>query len=294
MYIDVSGLPFTWQSGERLFTSTVLLAHYGCCKPLNPHMISVEINALFFDMDGVMVDVSRSYRRAIEETVSHFTGRVVEPGTIQRYKNLGGFNDDWKLTHAIVSDAGIQVSFGRVVEEFQKRYRGESWDGFITEEEPLINLRTLEALNTDNRILGIVTGRPDAEARWTIERLSFTKYFPLIIPREKQEGRYKPDPFPLLRALAILDAAGRKVEPENAVYVGDSVDDMKAARDAGLWAIGVVPPYLEEEEHRELLTSVGAHYVITDPNVLPDLIKDFDEKVAKPYFESLEGDESDD
>ena len=46
----------------------------------NPDTAIVEINALFFDMDGVLVDVSRSYRRAIEETVSHFTGREIEPG----------------------------------------------------------------------------------------------------------------------------------------------------------------------------------------------------------------------
>ena len=164
--------------------------------PLEPDSATVAINALFFDMDGVMVDVSRSYRRAIEETVSHFTGREIETGTIQRYKNLGGFNDDWKLTHAIVSDAGIQVSYGRVVEEFQKRYRGENWDGFIAEEEPLIRLRTLEELNLEQRVLAIVTGRPDAEANWTIERLGWKRYFPLVISKEKQEGREKPDPFP--------------------------------------------------------------------------------------------------
>lgn len=226
-----------------------------------------------------MVDVSRSYRRAIEETVSHFTGREIESGTIQRYKNLGGFNDDWKLTHAIVSDAGIQVSFGRVVEEFQKRYRGDNWDGFIAEEEPLIRQRTLEELNIEHRVLGIVTGRPGAEANWTIDRLGWKRYFPLVIPKEKQEGREKPDPFPLLHALAILDAAGRKIDPTASVYVGDAVDDMKAARSAGMWAIGVVPPYLDKDEHTALLKSVGAHHVITDPDTLPHLMENFDELV---------------
>ena len=235
-----------------------------------------------------MVDVSRSYRRAIEETVSHFTGREIESGTIQRYKNLGGFNDDWKLTHAIVSDAGIQVSFGRVVEEFQKRYRGENWDGFIAEEEPLINLKTLEALSTESRVLGIVTGRPSAEANWTIERFGWKRYFPLVIPKEKQEGREKPDAFPLLHALAILDAAGRKIDPEASVYVGDAVDDMKAARAAGMWAIGVVPPYLNAEEHTEMLTSVGAHHVIKDPNILPQVLSNFADLVIVEEAEDEE------
>lgn len=239
-------------------------------------------------MDGVLVDVSRSYRRAIEETVSHFTGREIEAGTIQRYKNLGGFNDDWKLTHAIVSDAGIRVSFGRVVEEFQRRYRGDNWDGFIAEEEPLVRIRTLEALSRDNLVLGIVTGRPGAEANWTLDRLGWKRYFPLVIPREKQEGREKPDPFPLLHALAILDAAGRKIDPQASVYIGDAVDDMKAAREAGMWAIGVVPPYLERAEHTTLLEEFGAHHVITDPNTLPDVLSQFSQLVVS---ESVEGEE---
>jgi HAD superfamily phosphatase len=240
----------------------------------------VEIQALFFDMDGVLVNVSRSYRRAIEQTVSHFTGRDIEGGTIQRYKNLGGFNDDWKLTHAIVSDAGISVSFGRIIEEFQKHYRGENWDGFIAEEEPMIKTRTLDELGSGQRVLGVVTGRPGAEANWTIDRFGWKKYFPLVIPKEKQEGREKPDPYPLQRALAILDAAGRKTEPEASVYVGDSVDDMKAARAAGMWAIGVVPPYLDAESHTEVLEGAGAHHVILDPNTLLEVMENFVELVV--------------
>ena len=242
-------------------------------------------------MDGVLVNVSRSYRRAIEQTVSHFTGREIESGTIQRYKNLGGFNDDWKLTHAIVSDAGISVSFGRIIEEFQKHYRGENWDGFIAEEEPLMRTRTLDVLDTSQRVLGVVTGRPGAEANWTIDRFGWKKYFPLVIPKEKQEGREKPDPYPLLRAFAILDAAGRKVEPGSAVYVGDSVDDMKAARSADMWAIGVVPPYLDPESHTEVLMEAGAHHVILDPNMLPEVLDNFEELVMpEPVEDDAEED----
>lgn len=233
------------------------------------------IKALLFDMDGVLVDVSRSYRRAIEETASHFTGRDIEAGTTQRYKNLGGFNDDWRLTHAIISDTGIQVPFSRVVEEFQRRYRGDNWNGFIAEEPPLINQQTLAALVNSQRILGIVTGRPEAEARWTIDRFGWKNYFPLVIPRERQEGRDKPDPFPLQRALALLGAAGHPVAPEEAAYIGDSVDDMVAARAAGMWAVGVVPPYVEAEAHGDLLRKRGAHAILDALDMLPTFIDDF-------------------
>ena len=246
----------------------------------------VHLSAALFDMDGVLIDVSRSYRRAIEETVGHFTGRQIVPGTVQRYKNDGGFNDDWKLTHAIITDTSMNVPFSRVVEEFQHRYRGENWDGFIAEEPALIHTRTLDKLASQDRIMGIVTGRPQAEAEWTLQRFGWKRYFPLLIAKEKQEGRTKPDPFPLQHALTILTAAGRSTKPEQTVYVGDSVDDMVAARAAGMWAVGMVPPYVEHDAHAVLLRERGAHVVLEDPKKLPALFENFDQHVAVEALEA--------
>jgi len=241
---------------------------------------NVQFNALLFDMDGVLVDVSRSYRRAIEETVEHFTGRQIGENTIQRYKNYGGFEDDWKLTHAIITDTAMEVPLSRVVEEFQDRYRGDDWDGFINEEPPLIDDQTIEALRREGRLLGIVTGRPEEEAKWTLDRLDWADRFPLLVGKEKQGDRSKPDPFPLEHSLTMLAAAGCELEPREVAYVGDSVDDMKAAREADMWAIGVVPPYVDAEEHEPLLKEKGAHVVIEDPNTLPDVLSSFGERAT--------------
>ncbi len=251
--------------------------------------VKAELKAILFDMDGVLVDVSRSYRRAIEETVMHFTGRRIPATTVQRYKNLGGFNDDWKLTHAVITDSGMEVSLGRVIDEFQRRYRGENWDGFIAEEPPMIKTRTLDQLAREGRILGIVTGRPEAEARWTLDRMGWKRYFPLLVAKEKQERRGKPDPFPLQHALAILDAAGLNVRPESSVYVGDSVDDMQAARAAGMWAVGVVPPYVEDADYEALLRQRGAHLVIHNPDALPEIVETFGERLALEAKSEEEG-----
>ena len=241
---------------------------------------NVQIDALLFDMDGVLVDVSRSYRRAIEETVEHFTGRQIGENAIQRYKNYGGFEDDWKLTHAIITDTAMEVPLSRVIEEFQDRYRGDDWDGFINEEPPLIDDATLDTLNGNGRLLGIVTGRPEEEAEWTLNRLDWTDYFPLLVGKEKQGERQKPDPFPLEHSLTMLAAAGCNLDPKEVAYVGDSVDDMVAARDADMWAIGVVPPYVDADEHEPLLKERGAHVVIEDPNELPDVLETFEDRAT--------------
>ena len=244
--------------------------------PLGESMAAREvIKAVLFDMDGVLVDVSRSYRRALRETVLHFTGRRITNLVVQRYKNRGGFNDDWALTHAIVSDCGMAVSLMRITEEFQRRYRGDHWNGFINDEPPLIANTTLEMLRQRGLILGIVTGRPNAEARWTLERLGWQAYFPLLIAREQYGRRCKPDPFPLLHALGILQAAGHHIRPEHAVYIGDTVDDMIAARAAGMWAIGIVPPYLDRVEQSALLSERGAHLVLDSLDRMPAVLQDW-------------------
>lgn len=240
---------------------------------------NVQLRALFFDMDGVLVDVSRSYRRAIEETVEHFTGRKIGENAIQRYKNYGGFEDDWKLTHAIITDTAMEVPISRVVEEFQDRYRGEDWDGFITEEPALIDDDTLDSLD-DDYLLGIVTGRPEEEAQWTLDHHDWLSHFPLVVGKEKQGDRQKPDPFPLEHSLTMLAAAGCDLALEEVAYVGDSVDDMVAARKAGMWSVGVVPPYVDEDEHEPLLKERGAHVVIDDPNELPEIVETLGDRAA--------------
>jgi HAD superfamily phosphatase len=58
------------------------------------------VDAVVLDVDGVLVDVSDSYRRAIVETIERLYGETIARDTIQALKNAGGFNNDWELTDA--------------------------------------------------------------------------------------------------------------------------------------------------------------------------------------------------
>ena len=230
------------------------------------------ITVVLFDMDGVLVNVSRSYRRAIDETVLHFTGARAPSRLVQQYKNAGGFNDDWVLTHAIVSEMGVEASLPEIIEVFQAHYRGEQWDGFISDEAPLISPSTLEELRRRGILMGVVTGRPVSEAEWTISRMGWSEFFATLVAKEHYGSRGKPDPFPLHLALDLLRNAGHVIGSGASLYIGDSVDDMVAARAAGLHAVGSVPPYLDLYQHSEHLRSKGAHLVVDSPNRLPELL----------------------
>ena len=60
----------------------------------------MNVESVVLDVDGVLVDVADSYRRAILESVEQVYGRTIRRDDIQRFKDAGGFNNDWELTYA--------------------------------------------------------------------------------------------------------------------------------------------------------------------------------------------------
>ena len=82
----------------------------------------MQVDAVVLDIDGVLVDVADSYRRAILESVDRVCGKPIDRATVQAFKNAGGFNNDWELTDAaalfvLARREGLQMD----VEEFTDR-----------------------------------------------------------------------------------------------------------------------------------------------------------------------------
>jgi HAD superfamily hydrolase (TIGR01548 family) len=74
-------------------------------QPVEP---GVRVEGIVLDIDGVLVDVADSYRRAITETIERLYGESFPDAAIQALKDAGGFNNDWELT-----DAGALFVLGR-------------------------------------------------------------------------------------------------------------------------------------------------------------------------------------
>ncbi len=72
----------------------------------------LSLDTLLFDMDGVLIDVSDSYRTATRATVQFyferwlglapFAGDLVSRDDVTALKLAGGFNNDWDLTTALI------------------------------------------------------------------------------------------------------------------------------------------------------------------------------------------------
>src|SRR6266576_5663822 len=125
------------------------------------------VNILVFDMDGVLVDVSESYRETIQQTVAHFTGARVTREAIQDWKNRGGWNDDWALSSAMIGAAGVEADYDSVVKHFQAIFHGNGAEGLIMRERWSASAGLLERLS-ERFQLALFTGRLRWEAELTL------------------------------------------------------------------------------------------------------------------------------
>lgn len=210
--------------------------------------------ALLLDMDGVMVDVSGSYREAIRETARHF-GVEVSLAEIQRAKAGSDVNNDWRLTRRLLEAAGERVSLEDVTKVFEARYQGTSERPGLREvEAPLCDPDWLRAL-AERIPIAVVTGRPRKDAGQFLDRFGLGDAVSVMVCMEDAEP--KPSPAPVRLALERLGV-------ETAWMCGDTPDDIRAALGARVLPVGI--------GDNPNLGSAGAWRVLEGLRQLDDLL----------------------
>jgi HAD superfamily hydrolase (TIGR01548 family) len=217
---------------------------------------------LIFDMDGVLAEVTESYREAVVQTVQYLTGKTIERDSIQEYKNRGGFNNDWLLSQQICADLGVRVPYESVVKYFCDIFFGPGGDdGLISREVWIPKADLLESL-AEKFQLAIFTGRLQTEAAITLRRYaSNVEFSPIIAAEDVTDGKPAPDGLLLIRQ----QTGARKM-----IYVGDTVDDARSSKSAGVPFIGIAAP--SNPGHSDLaalLKAEGAFAVLDDVNQIP-------------------------
>ena len=222
----------------------------------------VRPEALLLDMDGVLVDVSDSYREAICQTAAQF-GVALSHADVERGKSAGGAANDWELTRRLLAERGVERPLAEVTERFESLYQGDSERPGLWEKERLLpSVDTLRALR--GRLpLGIVTGRPRSDALCFLESRGIAALFDTIVTMEDAPG--KPSPEPVRRALDSLGVT-------RAWMLGDTPDDVAAARAAGVVPLGILPPGAGETT-REALARAGAARVLDRFEQIEELLR---------------------
>ncbi|MDT3433449.1 TIGR01548 family HAD-type hydrolase [Haloarcula sp. 1CSR25-25] len=287
----------------------------------------MQVDAVVLDIDGVLVDVADSYRRAIVESIDRVYGDTIEKSAVQQFKDAGGFNNDWELTYAAalfvlagreaaVSDlaaftdaiaerggglGAAEAVIRDLLDETAETRVFDAWDperlrdvfqalylgtdlyrdieggeppfdapGYIHDEPLLVDDETLSALR-DRFAVGVVTGRPAAEADIALERVG------LDLPAEHrftmddwEEG--KPHP-------AALRTLAGQFDAERIAFVGDTLDDVATAVNADeadddrvYYGIGVLTGGLTGDAGRRTFANNGASAVVESVTDLPELL----------------------
>jgi len=260
-------------------------------KTLRSDWIAIVV----FDIDGVVRDVGGSYRRALADTVEHFTGGAYRPSqtAIDQLKSEGIWNNDWEAsqelvyryfeTQADVTNASLTLTrsqlnldYDAIVAFFQSRYRGtdpENWNGFICTEPLLLEASYLESLTSASIPWGFFSGATRGSAQYILER-RLGLQTPVLVAMEDAPG--KPDPTGLLATVEQLEQRYQVDVEIPVIYVGDTVADMYTIHKARTlypgrsWiGVGVLPPHVQEtperrEAYGETLKEAGATAVFSN------------------------------
>lgn len=242
---------------------------------------------VIFDIDGVIRDVTNSYRKALADTVEHFTNNLYRPTSsdVDNLKAEGIWNNDWECSQELIyryyksqGKSDISYPYTDIVNFFQSLYRGsqpdkpETWEGYITTEPLLVDRAYFDTLTNNNLAWGFFSGATKGSAEYILKHRLGLKN-PVLVAMEDAPG--KPDPTGLFLALELIEAKFSLPPTLPVVYLGDTVADITTITNAKnikpqrQWSsIGVLPPHVQNDEilrqnYTNQLLKVGADRVIT-------------------------------
>ncbi|MCX8117303.1 MAG: HAD family hydrolase [Desulfobacterota bacterium] len=231
----------------------------------NPFRPSRESLLSFLDAVKASGGGPKGIRSALK---GRFEGWVYDSGDLDRENLVKRIFQELYLGERFPSHYGLPRRF----------YRGE---GLYLRERLLIGRRILSALRKRGLKLGIASGRPRREAELALKRFRIASYFDAVVTLDecqeeerriyretgRRVQRTKPHPYSLLK---VIEEIG--ISRPRCGYVGDVVDDMRAARAAGkssqMTAIGFLRGRHHRPTLREALLKAGADLLIESPEEL--------------------------
>ena len=161
-------------------------------------VLQINQDAVIFDIDGVLVDVSKSYREAIKRTVEKFRGTRATDQEIELIKRKPNSNNDWVVTYALATRYEGDLSkinrsdknYLKMKEVFQNFYLNE----LIDNEKILINKKYIYGLKKKGTLIGVVTSRPRYEALYVLKRINLVDENFVVAQEDCDEEKPSPKP----------------------------------------------------------------------------------------------------
>jgi beta-phosphoglucomutase len=206
-------------------------------------MAGAPVEAVIFDMDGVLIDSGAWHRQA-------WVALLEELGEVPR-------PDFWRLTIGRPSEEAVPLLLGRRLREYEawelaRRKRDLYVDLSRRGMQPVAGVGAfVEALVRHDIPRAIGTSASSADVDRLLREVGLRQHFRVVVTSDDTTSG-KPDP-------EVYQLAARRlgVAAEGCVVFEDSLVGIEAARRAGMRAVGVATAYTEDE-----LLAAGAAQVI--------------------------------
>lgn len=203
------------------------------------------VQALLFDLDGTLLDTAADIALALGRAFAEHGHPAPGEAAVRRMIGRGAP----MLVQRALEAASLRVDEARqarLLEAFFHHYgRLQEVDECAAQPYPGVR-EGLAELAATGVPMAIVTNKQERFARGLVQRLQLADWVRLVVGGDTCERR-KPDPMPLRWACERLG-----VEPGQAVMVGDSVNDVRAARAVPMRVVCVPYGYNEGEDPRAL------------------------------------------
>ncbi len=176
---------------------------------------------VLFDFDGTVIDSGAIIIASMRHATKTVLGRDIPDEELGRAVGGSGLLEQMRL---LDPDR---------VDELVTSYRAhnEPLHAELAECQGMTDVLT--TLKEQGRRLGVVTAKRQETVRLAFSYLPLEQFFDVVVGSDDTE-LHKPDPAPLVHALGLLGATR-----DDAVYIGDSPFDIRAAKGAGMHSIAV-------------------------------------------------------
>lgn len=228
----------------------------------------MTVKAVIFDLDGTLADFNLDYM-AVRAEVRDFLIREGIPASVLAI-NESIFEMLKKtqiyLRNTRKSDRKIDQVRNKALDIAEQRELEAAKDTGLTP-GATDTMRTLARMGLK---LGLCTINSEKAVNLILKRFRIVDYFDAVVPRNKVK-QVKPNVEHLQATLKAL-----KVDPDEAMIVGDGSVDMRCASEFGVLAVGIPTKQASADE----LMRAGANYVVTSITDLPSLVEDINSEQA--------------
>jgi beta-phosphoglucomutase len=195
---------------------------YNNLKKVHP-----KLKAIFWDMDGTLVDTERCHAYAIHKTIQKQRPDY-EMSLENTFKYIIGLTDHTVYKHLIQDEILVKMTWDEFIEikdiEFFKYIKDIKIENVL--KPGIIDL--LDDCQKNGTALALVTSSEKNIAEYILDTFHLTHYFKVILTREDTKLN-KPHPAPYLAALKLTD-----LNIEDAIIFEDSLTGMEAAKLSGI------------------------------------------------------------